>query len=133
MAETATLDKRESTVTRAERTRDGRAYLPNCDIIEKSDELLLVADVPGARPQSIDVNYERGLLTLQARIDPDPEYDRHNYLLREYGVGDFYRTFQIGEGIDASRIEAEIKDGVLTLHLPKAESAKPKRIVVKGR
>ncbi len=132
MTNTATIDKRESTVTRAERTRDGRAYLPNCDIIEKSDELLLVADVPGSRPDSIDVNYERGQLTLQARIDPDPDQDRRNYLLREYGIGDFCRTFQIGEGIDASRIEAEIKDGVLTLHLPKADSVKPRRIVVKG-
>ena len=132
MSDTATMEKRENTVTRAERTRDVRAYLPNCDIVERDDELLLVADVPGARPEDIDVNYERGLLTIQARIESEAEQESRNYLLREYGVGDFYRTFQIGEGIDASRIEAEVKGGVLTLHLPKAESAKPKRIIVKG-
>ena len=132
MSDTATMEKRENTVTRAERTRDGRAYLPNCDIVEHDDELLLVADVPGARPQDIDVNYERGLLTIQARIEPQTDPESRNYLLREYGVGDYYRTFQIGEGIDASKIAAEVKGGVLTLHLPKAEAVKPKRIVVKG-
>lgn len=132
MADTATMEKRENTVTRAERTRDVRTYLPNCDIVEHDDELLLVADVPGARPEDIDVNYERGLLTIQARIESDPDQEQRNYLLREYGVGDFYRTFQVGEGIDASKIAAEVKAGVLTLHLPKAESVKPKRIVVKG-
>ncbi len=54
------------------------------------------------------------------------------YLLREYGVGDFYRTFRVSEQIDASRIEAEYADGVLKLHLPKVEAVKPRKITVKA-
>jgi HSP20 family protein len=55
-----------------------------------------------------------------------------NYLLREYGVGDFRRTFQIGEGIDAAKIAAELREGVLTVHLPKAPELMPRKIAVKA-
>lgn len=122
-------DKRDSTVTRAERIREGRTYIPYCDIIERENELLLVADLPGVRTEDIDINYERGLLTIQGRVDAR-RGDRR-FLLREYGVGDFCRSFEIGEGIDDARIEAEMKNGVLTLHLPKAESMRPRKITVK--
>ena len=55
-----------------------------------------------------------------------------SFLAAEYGVGDFYRVFQIHESIDSSRIEAECKNGVLTVHLPKAETAKPKQVKIKA-
>jgi HSP20 family protein len=130
MTET-TLQKCPATTTQPERVRAGRTYLPNVDIIEKPDEFLLMADVPGARPEDIDVQYENGLLSFQARIEPR-QSDDTNYLRREYGVGDFCRSFQIGEGIDANRIEAEVRHGVLTLRLPKQESAKLRKIAVKA-
>mgnify|MGYP001385002627 CR=1 FL=1 len=124
-------EKRDTaTVTRAERTREGRTYLPYCDILERENELLIHADLPGVRTEDIDINYERGLLTLQGRVDPRRE-DRR-FLMREYGVGDYHRSFEVGEGIDASRIEAEVKDGVLTLHLPKTESIRPRKIAVRS-
>lgn len=124
-------EKRDTaTVTRAERTREGRTYLPYCDILERENELLIQADLPGVRTEDIDINYERGLLTLQGRVDPRRE-DRR-FLMREYGVGDYHRSFEVGEGIDASRIEAEVKDGVLTLHLPKTESIRPRKIAVRS-
>ena len=56
-----------------------------------------------------------------------------DYLLREYGVGDFYRAFQVSEVIDPSRIQAEYSGGVLTLHLPKSEAAKPRKIAVQAK
>jgi HSP20 family protein len=125
------IEKRESEVVQAERTRGGRVYRPNVDIIEKGAELLLLADLPGAEPDSIDVDFENGVLSVSARVDPRQDERDTNYLLREYGVGDYNRNFQVGEGIDASRIAAEFADGVLTLHLPKAEAVLPKKIAVK--
>lgn len=123
--------KREGAAAQPEQIRGGRVYSPGVDIIEMESELLLLADVPGVKPDDVDINYEQGLLTLHCRVTPRQDEQQTGFLLREYGVGDYYRSFQIGEGIDAGRIEAEIKDGVLTLHLPKTEEVKPRRISVK--
>lgn len=117
-------------VTRPEHTRSGRYYRPNVDILEKADELLVLADVPGASGDQIDVNFEDGELTIHAKVAPR-QPDDVQYLLREYGVGDYFRTFRISEVIDAGKISAEYADGVLTLHLPKADEAKPRKIAVK--
>ena len=113
----------------AERTRSGCCYRPNVDILEKGDELLVLADVPGARSNSIDVKFEDGMLEIQAAIEPR-ECDGHTCLLHEYDVGDYYRSFQVSEAIDAGKISAQYADGVLTLHLPKAEALKPRKIAV---
>jgi HSP20 family protein len=123
--------KKEGEVAGPERTSDRRVYLPPVDIIETKDGLTLLADMPGVEPANIDVQYERGVLTLKARVEPRQEGSM-NYLLREYGVGDYHRTFAIGEGIDAARIKAEFKNGVVKLHLPKSEALKPRKIAVKS-
>ncbi len=120
-----------SGVPEAEATRSGQFYVPPCDIIEKDDELLLLADVPGVRKDQIDIRFEDGTLTLHAKVEP--RQDDQKYLLREYGVGDFYRTFQVSEAVDAARISADYADGVLTLHLPMAEAVKPRKIEVKAK
>jgi len=114
---------------RAEQTRGGRTYVPAVDIIERDDELLLLADVPGAKADGIDVNFDRGELTITAQVTPR-QAPETRYTACEYGVGTFVRTFRIGEGIDAAKIQAELSQGVLTLHLPKAEEAKARRIAV---
>jgi len=116
--------------SRVERTRSGRFFRPNVDILERADELLVLADVPGARGDGVDIHFDSGTLTIHAKVEPR-QPPQTEYLLREYGVGDFYRTFEISEAVDASRISAEYADGVLTLHLPKAEAAKPRKIAVK--
>jgi len=116
--------------TAAEHTRSGRFYRPNVDILEQEDELLVLADVPGAQGDAIDVKFEDGTLAIHAKVDPRQD-DNTSFLLREYGVGDYYRTFQVSEAIDAGKISAEYADGVLTLHLPKAEAIKPRKISVK--
>ena len=127
-----TLEKRPQTAAdQPELTRGGRMYAPTVDILETPDELLLLADVPGARSEDIEINYERGQLTLMARVEPRQD-ERTNYLLREYGVGHYARTFQIGAGIDPSRIQAEVCGGVLRLHLPKAEAARSRKIRVQS-
>jgi HSP20 family protein len=128
----APIEKRETATAEVERTHGGRTYIPNVDIIETDAELLLLADVPGASADAIDINYERGRLTIEARIQPRQSEERTQYLLREYGMGDFCRSFDVGEGIDAQKIHAEIADGVLTLHLPKAAELQPRKIAVKA-
>jgi len=124
--------KRENSPAHAEHTRGGRVYSPSVDIVELENELLLVADVPGARADQVDINYERGLLTLHVRVEPRQPEPETEFLYREYGVGDYHRCFEVGEGIDARKIDAELKDGVLTVHLPKAEAVKPRKIQVKA-
>ena len=113
----------------AERTRCGCCYRPNVDILEQDDELLVLADVPGARGDAIDVKFEDGMLAIHAPVAPRQD-EGQDYLLQEYGLGDYYRTFQVSETVDAAKISAQYADGVLTLHLPKAEAAKPRKIAV---
>lgn len=114
----------------AERTRCGRCYRPDVDILETADELIVRADVPGARGEEIDVNFEDGMLTIHAPVEPRQD-EAAEFVVREYGVGDYYRTFQVSETIAADKISAEYAEGVLTLHLPKIEAAKPRKIAVK--
>jgi len=132
MANEDTLTKAPADeATGVEQTRCGRHFRPNVDILEKDDELLLLADMPGARGDRIDIQFEDGTLTIHAEVDAR-QGDATEYLASEYEVGDYYRTFQVSESIDASKINAEYSDGVLTLHLPKSEASKPRKIAVNG-
>ncbi len=127
------MKKTEGEVVRGERTRDRQVYSPNVDIMEDADGLMLKADMPGVGAKDIDIQYEDGLLTVHGKVEPRQDDASTSYLLREYGVGDFYRSFQVGEGVDVDNIRAELKDGVMTLRLPKAEALKPKKIAVQAR
>lgn len=134
MTTTATLPEKrtqEATPVR-ESTRTGWVYVPNVDILETEEELRVYADMPGVDPDKVDVTFENGVLTIHGRVEPrQPENQR--YLRREYGIGDFRRVFEVSESIDAERISAEYRDGVLVLHLPKVEAARPRRIQVVAR
>ncbi len=114
---------------RAEHTRSGRTFRPHVDIHEEGDELVLVADMPGVKADDVDIRFEDGVLTIHGPV-PERGPENCQFLLFEYGMGDYYRTFRVSEQVDASRIRAEYADGVLTLHLPKTESAKPRKIEV---
>jgi len=105
-------------------------FTPHVDVFETEDALLLYADMPGLKPEDLDVRFENGELTLHGRCTP-PKVDA-NPVRAEYGVGDYHRAFTINEQVDAENITAELKHGVLTVRLPKAESVKPKKITVKG-
>ena len=130
---TQAIEKPEhAEVVPAEHTREGRCYRPNVDIVETANELTLYADIPGVSRDGIDINFENGMLTINGRVD-QRERQGANVLLSEYGVGDFHRHFQVSESIDASRITAEYAKGVLTLHLPKVEAAKPRKITVQAK
>jgi HSP20 family protein len=131
MADNASLAQKSRTDQAApESTRGGAFFTPRVDIYETENELTLFADLPGVRPEDVDLRYEHGELLLHARV---PRRQRQgNLLLEEYEDGDFYRAFQIHESIDNTHIAAECKNGVLTVHLPKAEAAKPRQVQVRG-
>jgi HSP20 family protein len=108
----------------------GVCYTPRVDIMETEEESLLLADLPGVKPEDVDVRFDNGELIIDGRCAP--RHEGAKYLLCEYGVGDFYRAFSISEHIDWQKISAELKNGVLTVHLPNAETVKPKKITVTG-
>ncbi len=109
----------------------GRRYQPRVDLIESDDEWLLVADVPGATSDGIDVRFEDGLLTLQARVAAR-SFGGPKFARREYGVGDFVRSVRFGDAVDPDGIVAEYDRGELVVHLPKAASLKPRTIQVRA-
>jgi HSP20 family protein len=113
-----------------ESTRGGVHFTPRVDIYETDQELVLSADVPGVKPEDVDLRYENGELLLHGRVSR-PQAERL-FVLNEYDEGDYFRTFSIGESIDRTLITAECKNGVLTVHLPKAEAVQPKQITVRG-
>jgi HSP20 family protein len=113
-----------------ESTRGGTYYTPRIDIYETADEVVLMCDLPGVKPQDLDVQYMKGELSVSGKVQPRQK--QAEYARQEYGIGDFYRSFTIAPDIDAGKISAESRDGVLTIHLPKPQKAKPKRIAVKA-
>jgi HSP20 family protein len=131
MADKSTTLTKQTDTTNRERTRNEQYFTPRVDIYESDKELVMLADMPGVSPKDVDLRYEQGELILQGRVAPS-EHSGH-LILGEFEDGDFYRVFQIHESIDSTRIEAECKNGVLTVHLPKAESAKPKQVSVKAK
>ena len=112
-----------------EETRSQEQYVtPPVDIYETGDGLVVKADLPGVAKENLDVRVENNLLTIRGRsahVAPgDPIY-------REYDLVHFFRQFELNERVDQGKISADLKQGVLTLMLPKAEEAKPRRIDVK--
>jgi HSP20 family protein len=121
---------KEEAPAKGERVRPGRVFIPAVDIFETPQALVLVADMPGVSGDAVTLDLKENLLTIFGEVSPPPEQEA--LLSQEYAIGDFYREFQLGELIDKDKIEASVKNGVLTLTLPKAEKAKPRRIEVKS-
>lgn len=115
--------------TQAETTRNIPVYVPAVDIYETEEALTLVADMPGVSPENVDIDIRDDQLTIRGTVTLEGEGE--TVLLREYGVGDYFRQFTLGRIIDQSKIEAAMKNGVLTLTLPKVDKAKPRKVEVK--
>lgn len=112
-----------------EPTTPMRAFLPTTDIFENDDALTVVLEMPGVDKSNIDVDIENGVLTVEGRINFD-NYKGMQPIYSEYNVGPYRRSFRISNRVDQDKIKAEMRDGVITLVLPKAEEAKPRRIEV---
>jgi HSP20 family molecular chaperone IbpA len=112
-----------------EHTRAGRAYLPDVDICETQDSLWLWADMPGVDEGSIEVKLADGVLSIEGRVSLQ-YYENLAPVYTEYNVGNYLRRFTVSSDIAADHIKARMANGVLEVELPKAESAKPRRIPV---
>jgi HSP20 family protein len=110
-----------------EQTRPLRAFLPTADIFETEEALAVVLEMPGVDRNNIDVNVDNGVLTIEGRIDFN-KYEGLQPVYSEYNIGPFRRSFRISSQTDQDKIQAEMHNGVITLTLPKAEQAKPRRI-----
>ena len=105
-------------------------FTPRFDIYENENGYVLMGDLPGVSHEDLDVKYENQELTIHGKAPS--RCTGGQCFAEEYGVGDFRRSFSIGELIDGGQIAAELKDGVLTVQLPKRAEAKPRKIAVKG-
>jgi HSP20 family protein len=102
------------------------------DVIENSDEFVVKASIPGINPDDLEITYNDRTLTVKGELKEDKEISEEHYHLRERRFGTFSRSINLPTNIDADHIAANYEAGVLELHLPKTEEAKPRRIQVKG-
>ena len=101
------------------------------DVLEKDDDFIVKASVPGIKPEDLDISYSDETLTIKGEIKSDNEVKQDQYHLRERRYGSFTRSIRLPTKIKGDAIEASYENGVVSLRLPKAEQDKPKRIAVK--
>jgi HSP20 family molecular chaperone IbpA len=123
-------DKQEVEGT-LERTRPGLTFTPAVDIFETEEGITLIADMPGVKPENLDIDLREDVLTMTGETEA-PGKEGESPVLEEYRTGRYVRRFTLSDVIDQSKIEAEISDGVLRLVLPKAEKAVPRKVAVKA-
>ncbi len=114
-----------------EATRNRPLWRPLTDVVETPDGVTLMVELPGVAAEQVDVALEKRVLTIRARSGVTGP-DKLRLVHAEYEPGDYERAFTLSEDFDAERIEAEMKNGVLTLRLPRSEAAQPRTIKVKA-
>lgn len=114
-----------------EQTRTGPVFTPAVDIFETNEKITVLADMPGVKPDDLDIDLRENVLTLVGPVD-SPESPSEVYDAREWHAGTFYRRFTLSDAIDQNKIAAKLVSGVLRLELPKAEARKPRQIPVSG-
>lgn len=123
------VQKKREQETREESTIPARVFVPSADIYETQDALTVILEMPGVEKSNVDVRVEDGVLSVLGKLDLS-KYQGLQPLYVEYNVGHYSRSFQLSSKVDQSKITAELKDGVLSLKLPKVEQAKPRTIEV---
>jgi HSP20 family protein len=124
------MTKKEASVPEGvERTKPRRVFKPDVDIIERKDDTVVTADLPGVDEHSLDITLEKNVLTIRGTVEQKiPAGYRPAY--GEYETGDYERAFTLSDEVDKDRIQASVRNGVLRLVLPKAAAAKTRKIAV---
>lgn len=115
------MNENEETTSAENNADRSMALSPRVDVLETENEYLVLADMPGTKPEDVDVRFEQGELTVHGRREA-----------RKDEFTTYHRVFSVADTVSADKISAELKAGVLTIHLPKIEAVKPKRIAVQG-
>lgn len=123
------VQQKREVESKQEATIPARVFLPQTDIFETDQALTVVLEMPGVEKDKVDVKVENDVLKIEGWIDFS-RYEGLQPLYTEYNIGNYARSFQLSSKIDQDRISAELRDGVMTLVLPKSEKAKPRKIVV---
>lgn len=131
MAQSQALEvqQKKELAAKEEKTVPSRYFVPNTDIFEAEDALVVVMEIPGVDKNAVEVHLENDTLRVEGRIDYG-KYDGLEPLYAEYNVGHFARAFTLSNKIDQGQISAQLADGVLTLTLRKAKEAMPRRIAI---
>jgi HSP20 family molecular chaperone IbpA len=126
---TTDLQTREKQAVEREGTRPGPIFRPDVDIVERSEEFIVTADLPGVDREHVSIQLEDGVLAIDAELAtaPDPGWTP---LYAEYRPGGYHREFRLSDAVDEGRIRATMRDGALELHLPKTERHRPRQIAV---
>jgi HSP20 family protein len=127
--ESTELQTREKQAVERERTRPGPVFLPDVDIVERPDEFVVFADLPGVDDRHVEVRLENGVLSIDAELTTAPE-PAWTPLHQEYRFGGYHREFRLSEAIDPDRIRGTLRDGVLEVRLPKTDRHRPRQIQV---
>jgi HSP20 family molecular chaperone IbpA len=122
--------KQEVAESDAERTRSKTAFVPQADIYETNETIVVVADMPGVDEKSVDITLENDVLSINGYVEPRAP-EGYDLAYAEYREGDYQRRFTISNQIDRDKIQATVKDGVLNLLLPKSQPT-TKKIAVKS-
>ena len=135
MADTQTktipAKKKAEVAAPAEPTKPGLVFSPAVDIFETEKEITVLADMPGVKPENLTIDLRDNVLTLDGDV-ADPQGPNEVEILREYRIGKYRREFTLSQVIDQSKIDAELKDGVLRVLLPKVGEVVPRKITVKA-
>jgi len=131
MAQSQSLEVQEKKelTSKEEKTVPARYFVPNADIYETEDALVVVMEVPGVEKKDLDVSLENDVLRVEGRID-FTKYEGLDPLYTEYNVGHYARAFTVSSKIDQHQISAELEDGVLKLTLKKSKETLPRRIAI---
>ena len=123
------VQRKREVENKQESTIPARVFMPATDILETDQALTLTLEMPGVAKDRVDVRVENDVLTIEGRID-FAAYENLRPVYTEYNIGNYTRTFHLSSKIDQDGISASLKDGVMTLVLPKVERAQPRKIQV---
>ena len=107
-----------------------RNMAPALDMVENTDDFVVTVDLPGVSQENVDLSVADNVLTIKGEKTGDSESEDSNYYRKESWEGSFQRTVSLPQGVDADNVHAEMRDGVLSITLPKREEAKPRKINV---
>jgi HSP20 family protein len=123
------VQQKREVESKQEATIPARVFVPATDIFETDEALTVILEMPGIDKDKVDVKVENDVLKIEGWIDFS-RYEGLQPVYTEYNIGNYARSFQLSSKIDQDRISAELRDGVMTLVLPKSERAKPRKISV---